>query len=333
MVQRTASWQTIGECGELGFLNRLLPRLRKGAGVVVGPGQDCALVRRGRHRLLVTVDALVEDVHFRSSWISPRQLGRRSFLVNASDIAAMGGRPRWCVVSVGVPGNYSRRSLLQLHSGIDEAAGECGAFVVGGNLTASSRLWVSVTLIADAPGRTVTRQGARPGDHIFVTGWVGDAALGVIQLKRGLRSSGPIWRYREPQPRLAAGAVLVASGAVSAMVDVSDGLIRDLGHICRASGVGAAVDPWRLPLSRAYRRELGSDPRLALAGGEDYELLCAVPQRKVRLLPQLSRSLGCKITAIGRFIEGKGVHVSGPQRMKPAPTRGGYDHFWRGRAG
>lgn len=327
MARSAAAQETIGASGEFGFLSKLLPKLRRGTDVAVGPGQDCALVRCGKERLLVTVDALVEGVHFRPDWISPRQLGRRSFLVNASDIAAMGGRPRWCVVSVGAPLDYARRSLELLHLGIDDAAAECGAVIVGGNLTASPQLSVSVTLIAAAPRRTVTRQGARPGDRIFLTGCVGDASLGVRQLGRGVRSGEPVRRYREPRPRLAAGMALVEAGAVSAMIDVSDGLIQDLGHICEESGVGAVVEAGLVPLSRAYRRQCGEDTQLALTGGEDYELLCTIPESKMRVLTKLRRRLRCDLTPIGTVTKEKGMRVVDRDGAAIDLGTKGYDHF------
>lgn len=319
--------ETIGDFGEFRFLNQLVPRLKRGVGVIVGPGQDCAVVKAGGTQLLVTVDALVEGVHFKSDWLSPKQLGRRGFLVNASDIAAMGGRPRWCVVSIGVPRGYSKRSLNLIHAGIDEAAAEIGAAIVGGNLTASPRLSISVTLIAEAPRRLVTRQGARPGDRIFITGTAGDAALGVQQLRRGARSGAAVRRYREPCARMTAGRLLVESGAVSAMIDVSDGVLQDLGHICSASGAGAEIDASRIPLSAVYRRECGDDTSLALTGGEDYELLCTVPARKEALLEKLRGRLRCPLTAIGRVTKGRQPRVVDASGRLVDIASPGYDHF------
>jgi thiamine-monophosphate kinase len=243
----------------------------------------------------------------------------------------MGGRPRWCVVSVAAPADYPRRSLTLLHAGIDDAAAECGACIIGGNVTASSRLSVSLTLIAEAPKRTVTRRGARPGDRIFVTGTVGDAALGLSCLQRGWRQGGAVRRYREPLPRLEAGKSLVESGLASAMIDVSDGLIQDLGHICEQSRVGAVVEATNLPRSYVYRRQLGDDLRFALSGGEDYELLCTVPQEKTPLLAKIRSRLHCAITRIGTVT--KGTHVDVIDQAGVVVDLGvrGYDHFTRGR--
>jgi thiamine-monophosphate kinase len=328
MPPRMRSSRTVADIGEFGFLSRMLPRLATDSHTIVGPGQDCAVVSSGR-RTLLTVDALVEGVHFEPAWLSPRQLGRKSFLVNASDIAAMGGRPRFCVVSVGIRPSYLTRDLSALQAGIVAAAAECGASVVGGNLTRADKLFVSITLLGDAPARLVTRQGAHPGDHIYVTGWLGDAALAVRLLRAGeVTGSGrfhPIRRFREPSARLHAGQSLVDAGIVSAMIDVSDGLIQDLGHICTESGVAATIDPQAIPVSSDYRAMQGPDRSLALTGGEDYELLCTVPERNVKRLRRLQSHLGCPITCVGRIEKGRGVRLAGdPSRVAKAA---GFDHF------
>jgi len=323
-MSHAAHADTVAAVGEFRLLSRLLPRLGSGPGTIVGPGQDCAVVRCGTRRLLYTVDALVESVHFEPSWLTPHQLGRKSFLVNASDIAAMGGRPRFCVVSAGVPLSYLARDLAALHAGIVAAARACGASVVGGNLTRADKLFVSVALLGDAPERLVTRRGARAGDRIYVTGTLGDAALGVSLLRSGsaTRSAAPvIRRFREPSPRLHAGRLLVESGIASAIIDLSDGLVQDLGHVCDESRVGAEINSDALPLSPTYRAA-GADRSLALQGGEDYELLCTVPERSVKRLQRMRVHLGCPITCIGRITRGRGVRVAGA-----AVNSGGYDHF------
>jgi thiamine-monophosphate kinase len=326
-MSRSARATTIGDVGEFGFLSKLLPQLPGGSGILVGPGQDCAVIRCGDRRYLFTVDALVDGVHFQRAWLSPRQIGRKSFLVNASDAAAMGGRPRFCVVSLAVPTNYPVRDLSAIQAGIMEAAGETGAAVVGGNLTRARQLSVSIALLAEAPKRIVTRQGARRGDRIYVTGTLGDAALGCRMLRRRKGAMRAIQRFREPSPRLQAGRVLVESGVVSAMIDVSDGLVQDLGHICEESHVGAVIHTDRVPLSAAYRATLGAEDTLALQGGEDYELLCTVPERYVKRLERARKRLGCPITWIGEIVTGPAIHLLGPDGRDASLATRGFDHF------
>jgi thiamine-monophosphate kinase len=320
---------SIAALGEFGYLSKLLPRLPTGPGTLVGAGQDCALVRGADRTVLVTVDALVEGVHFKAGWMSPRQVGRKSVLVNVSDIAAMGGRPRFCVVSLGVPPAYLAGDLFALQAGMVAAAQEIGASVVGGNLSRAAQLMVSVTLLGDAPRRIVTRRGARRGDRIYVTGTLGDAALGVRLLRHRHAQSPahPIRRFREPAPRLRAGRLLVESGIVSAMIDVSDGLVQDLGHICAASRVGAVVRTADVPRSPAYRRVLGDSDTLALSGGEDYELLCTVPKPNVKRLERQRARLGCPITCIGEIAGGGGIRLLDPQGRARTLDFKGYDHF------
>lgn len=323
---RPGDSQTIGTLGEFGFLSRLLPGLPRGRGVLVGPGDDAALVAGATRRLLVTTDALVEGVHFRRGWLRPEQIGRKAYLVNASDIAAMGGRPRFCLVSVGASPDLPSRDLIALHRGLRAAADETGAQLVGGNLTRAPELFVSVTLLGEAPRRPALRSGARPGDLLYVTGTLGDAALGLEMLRRDPGARGaPVSRFREPPERLRAGALLSRPGHASAMIDVSDGLLQDLGHLCRASGVGARVDASLLPASRSVRRRGLS---LALGGGEDYELLCAVPARNQARVERLRSRIGCRLTRIGCCVpQRSGLQVIDERGRALAAERAGFDHF------
>jgi thiamine-monophosphate kinase len=297
--------------------------------VEVGPGDDCAVVRIGTRRVLLTTDALVDGVHFRHEWLTPRQLGRRSVLINLSDIAAMGGRPTFCLVSVGVPPAYPAADLFALHAGIEAAARDHGASVIGGNVTRAHQLCVSLTLLGEAAGGVLTRAGARRGDELWVTGTLGDGALGVRQLERRQARGPAVRRYREPQPRLVAGALLARHRIASAMIDISDGLLQDLGHIADASRVGAQIDVDALPQSAALARLPRADAlQVALHGGDDYELLCAIPPRRVGRLRRLMKQLGCPITRIGRCIpKRQGIELIGAGREVHASSESGWDHF------
>lgn len=312
--------------GELGLLARLLPTLPAGGrGVRLGPGDDCAVVASGGGALLLTIDALVEGVHFRRGWLTPGALGRRAFAVNASDLAAMGGAPLWCVVQIAAPRRTPTADLAAISRALAAAARRAGATLVGGNLSRAAELSVTVALIGTAPPRPVTRAGARPGDALYVTGRLGDAALGVRQLRRDRGAAGPaVRRYRSPTPRLAAGALLARRRIASAMIDVSDGLLQDLGHLCAASGVGARVELARVPCSPAVRR---AGVALALRGGEDYELLFSVPPRRAAALARAARGFGCALTRVGECTAGAGVRVIGARGRLPSSAAGGFDHF------
>jgi thiamine-monophosphate kinase len=330
MERRKQRALRVADVGEFGLIQRFVQQACSAPDIIVGPGHDCALIRANGQRFLFTVDALVEGRHFQQQWLSPRQLGRKSFVVNASDVAAMGGVPRWCVVSLGLPGDYRVADAVALQRGIADAARRYGASVVGGNLTNSDRLFVSVALLATAPRRLVTRGGARAGDQVYVTGTVGDAALAVRLLRGRSRPRGTGYllnRFRRPEPRLREGQFVVAAGIASAAIDVSDGIAQDLGHICEASGVGAVLHAERVPRSPAFCRVLGPAADLALHGGEDYEILFTVPPRQVRKLEQSRTKLGCRITRVGEIVPGRRVRIIKDGGAAAELANRGYDHF------
>jgi thiamine-monophosphate kinase len=215
---------------------------------------------------------------------------------------------------------------MDIERGIAAAARATGALLVGGNLSRADEVLLSVTLVGDAPKVPARRRGARRGDLVFVTGTLGDAAVGLRRLQKDPRAGGvAVRRFREPRPRLAAGALLVAERAVSAMIDVSDGLLRDLGHVCAASGVGAEVRAPEIPRTAEVRR---FDPALALHGGEDYELLFTVPPRRLPILERLRPRLGCAVTCIGRIAaKSAGVRVLDEDGRVLPSSAIGHDHF------
>jgi thiamine-monophosphate kinase len=290
--------------------------------VLVGPGDDAAAVRPTRRPLLLTTDSLIESVHFRHGWTSPADLGRRAFAVNASDIAAMGGAPRYALVALEIPGRAPVAEIDALVAGFSTAARRSGARLIGGNLARGPHLAITVTLIGEAPGRVVTRSGARPGDHLFVTGALGATGLAVRRLAAGRRGRLPALPNRVSQ------GILLARLA-HAMIDVSDGLAQDLGHVCRASSVAAEIELARLPVATACRRALGERAEVfAATAGEDYELLVAIPPHQ---LPALARlRLGCRLTEIGRVARGRpAVRLLDRAGLPVRVPRGGFDHFAR----
>jgi len=318
--------RTLANIGEHGFLSKILP-LQTGSTVVIGAGDDCAVLANGRGHLLLTVDALVEGVHFRLPWQTPFQLGRKSFLVNASDVAAMGGQPRHAVVAIAAPGQVPVRTLERIQAGIVAAARDFGAQVVGGNLTRAAEVSITITLTGTVESRFITRSGARVGDDIYVTGRLGDAALGLAWLtgdRRGQRPTTALRRFFEPIPRVETGRILARSSLASAMIDVSDGLVQDLGHLCRQSGCAATILVDRVPRPRA----LAARPHLALHGGEDYELLFTAAPSQAAALEHAG--LGCKITRIGTIEPPRpGKHIRLLRDNGDAVQLGkdGFDHF------
>ena len=316
------------DVGEHPWLRLVLRELARGGRdrrVIVGPGDDAAVVRVGRRAIVLTTDTLVEGRHFRAGWWLPAALGERAFRVNASDVAAMGARPSFALLAIEAPGGMAAADLDALVRGFARAARRAGAVLVGGNLAAGPHLAVTVALLGDVSGRAVTRAGARVGDGVYITGTLGGAGAAVRARVAGRRVRMPAVPDRgETGPRLA--------GVASAMIDVSDGLLQDLGHVCRASGVGAVVEAARIPVAAACRRALGARaPLFAAAAGEDYELLLTVPPRRARALSRIASRLDCRLTRIGTIVAGRpAVRLVDARGRTIAPPRGGFDHFRRG---
>jgi thiamine-monophosphate kinase len=311
-----------GEFELIELFTRALPLA--GRGVVVGPGDDAAVLRPAPGEdLVATVDAVVAGVHFdRRS--TPADVGWKALAVNLSDLAAMGARPVGALVALGLPRGTPTATVRGLARGLGACARAHRTPVVGGNVTRADALSLTVTVLGAVPeGRAVLREGARPGDLVAVTGTLGDAALG---LARG--AAAPLARrQRRPTPRLDAGLAL--AGMVRAAIDVSDGLVQDLGHLCRASRVGARIGVVELPLSSAYRRAASrlADPyAAALAGGEDYELVVALPPARLVAAREAAARAGAPLTVVGRFVRGRGVRVVGA-RGEALPAPAGHDHL------
>ncbi len=318
--------------GEFELIERLCRDLPYGRRTLLGPGDDCAVLAPTRRPQLFTIDSMVEGVHFELAWLSPEQLGERALAVNLSDIAAMGGSPRSCVVNLGIRKGLGAAFFDRLYRGLGRAARAAGVDVVGGNITRSAQLTLTVALLGEVAGQVLRRDTARSGDEIFVTGTLGDSALGWRIMAGEIEARGAarkylVDRFVAPQARLGAGRKLARMRPAPAAIDISDGLLADLGHIMERSRVGAEVDLAAIPYSRHYLAVAGDRADLALSGGEDYELLfCLRPGHSA---PVLSRRLGVAVHRVGRIVERRhGLRLRrGDGRLVPASGMLGWDQL------
>lgn len=327
----------LADLGEFGFIDRIARSIPPAAGVRLGIGDDCAALSLPPGELLLTTtDLLIEQVHFRRDWTDLRTLGRKSVAVNVSDIAAMGGTPRHLFLGLAVPVGMSVENLDDFVAGFLEAARHYGATLAGGDTCRSpGPLLISVTAEGAVPeGELVRRSGARPGDTLYVSGTLGDSGL-ALQLLLAGEAPEPFLarRHHDPEARTGLGRALARAAIPTAMIDISDGLLADLGHILEASQAGAAIEAAALPLSAPFRRALAQEPALldlALAGGEDYELLFTVPPEREAELVDLAGSVGVPVTRLGRITAPQeGLIVLGRDGRRVPPRKTGYDHFGR----
>ena len=311
--------------GEFELIARLVKGLRMSPRTILGPGDDCAILAPGRHPQLFTIDSMVEGVHFRLEWGPAEKLGARALAVNLSDIAAMGGTPLCCVINLAVREGLPLRFFDRLYRGLKRLARQYQTDIVGGNITRADRLAITIAVLGEAPRAILRRDAARPGDEIFVTGTVGDSAAGMRILDGALKASGRaraflVERHLNPTPRIEAGLALARMRPAPAAIDISDGLLQDLGHILERSRVGAEIDAAAIPLSPSYRAVMGDDLSLALGGGEDYELLFCL--RRGHSEKSLTRALGLPVRRIGRIIRGRRAVVVGKSGMLVADVVG-----------
>lgn len=325
------------EFGEFKLIDLIRQRSGTDPAVVRGIGDDAAeLTLAADEHLLTSTDLLLEGVHFRFDWTDPKSLGRKAVAVNLSDIAAMGGTPRFLYLSLACPGETELEPIETFLEGVLAETAAHGVALVGGDTCASPGPWViSVTVEGSVvSGRSVGRGGARPGDVLMVSGTLGDSALALAHLQQDRRPPAPLLkRHLTPAARVELGQGLAGNGLASAMIDISDGLLADLEHILQASGCDALLDQSALPLSDVARQLVGEHPEwldLVLGGGEDYELLFAVPPPQVAAVTALAVRLDLQVTVIGGLSAG-----SGAMRMRRTDGQvrplhvSGYDHFCR----
>jgi thiamine-monophosphate kinase len=290
--------------------------------VVVPIGDDCAVLSFGDALWAIAADILVSERHFRDSWASPQDVGYKAVAVNVSDIAAMGGVPRFVLASGGAD---EVETTLRCMEGVLEACEEFGAYPLGGDTTRAAALTIDVSILGQLAHPPVLRSGARPGDLLAVTGELGASAAGLIALENdGAAPQRLMRKHLRPEPRVDSGRAAARLGA-RAMIDLSDGLASDVRHLCEKSAVGCRVDLQLLPIAgdtREYVSSMSRDPEiLAVTGGEDYELLIAAPEKVVRSLAAESE---VPITVIGEMTE---EDVTFLRRGEPVGALSGWDHF------
>jgi thiamine-monophosphate kinase len=304
---------------------------RPAANAVLGVGDDCALVQLSRGmELAVSVDTMVSGTHFFPD-VDPETLGHKALAVNLSDMAAMGAMPYWAMLALTLP-KVDHDWLAAFAKGFFDLAEEFGVTLIGGDTTRGP-LTLTVTIMGEVPaGASLRRSGARVGNDVWVSGYLGDAALAVAHRHGKLQLEDidyreAVMRLYEPTPRVPLGQAL--RGLATATIDISDGLLSDLGHICKLSKVGAVVELAALPLSPIGMKHVASDVgRTALiAGGDDYELCFTAHPNSRESLMDLARMLGVPLTRIGQVKRGRGVSLVGGDG-KPVKIDGrGYDHF------
>lgn len=320
----------LSRVGEFGLIERLRAIVGEPAEGEVWVGDDTAVLRAPSGTILFTTDLLVEGVHFDTSFTSPEDLGYKAIAVNVSDVAAMGGVPRRAIVGLGVVPGLDVEWIEGLYQGMQECCKEFDMAVVGGDLSRSEQIIISVALLGNPAGRLFIERGnARVGDAVCVTGTLGESAAGLRLMRAGNRARMDLLKaHLRPTPRVKEVQAL-RRHLPSAMIDVSDGFCADLGHICAASGVGVLIQEPDLPVVDLKDVELDDSAlQLALGGGEDYELCFTIPQDRCdAALAAVTEATGTKVTKVGEVVEesrGRILLIESAEHPLEAP---GWDHL------
>lgn len=346
---------------EFDIISAVRKRARINKGVLIGIGDDAAVVEPSADaQLIACCDLSVEGIHFRCEWSPPELTGHKALAVTLSDVAAMGGRPRHAMVSIALRRDTTPDFVERLLDGIFDLAERFNVSIIGGDTSKSSGpLFIDTVVLGECDrGAAVARSGARVGDLVFVTGTLGGSALGLLLLQHGYRidasgrvagsdyeSSGSgderacfeaMMRHLAPTPRVNEGRVIGESGIATSMIDVSDGLSTDLSHLMQESGCGAVIRRQSLPLADSLRvlatpgsgiiEQDGGPLRLALHGGEDYELLFTAGPSALEQVGELSREIGIQITEIGAMVDGRALFFD-DRGMVEVISPSGYEHI------
>jgi thiamine-monophosphate kinase len=331
----------VSELGEFGLIELLAKIVGqpKGKQVLIGIGDDAACWRTGASTQIVTSDSLIQDVHFSLSTTTWRELGWKALAVSLSDIAAMGGLPQYALVSLGLPGDTEVASVAELYEGIEELARFFDVSIVGGDSVGAPVVMVSLAVVGKAEKNlsVLTRSAAAPGELIAVTGYLGTSAAGLAMLQGVLElhlkdeeTAGQLKEaHLRPYPRVVEGQALACHG-VEAAIDLSDGLVGDLGRLCKASGVGARLFTSQIPVHPLVRNSFGGDAiQLALSGGEDYELLFTA---RSEVIERVRGAIACPVTVIGETVaKPEMVKVIDEHGNELSVEKAGWEHFAKGR--
>ncbi len=322
----------VSELGEFGLID-LLAEMAGGwqdEQLLIGIGDDAAAWQGDASIQLATVDSFVQDVHFPSGtpW---NELGWKALAANLSDIAAMGGLPRYALVSLALPDNTEVDDVTALYTGMLELARQCEVAIIGGDIVSASLVVITITILGNSQKKHIlTRSAAEPGELVAVTGYLGAAAAGLEMLTKKLQFDPQVTAcfrgaFLHPYPRIAEGQLLVEQGVKTA-IDLSDGLISDLNQICKSSQVSARVEIDRVPIEPMVKAEFSERAlELALSGGEDYELLFTA---RAEVIDRVKRAASCPITVIGEIIAGKeGVTLVDSQGNPFNLGKAGWEHF------
>jgi thiamine-monophosphate kinase len=322
----------VSELGEFELIDLLAEMAGGGQDkhLLIGIGDDAAAWKGDASIQLATVDSFIQDVHFPSGIASWQELGWKALAVNLSDIAAMGGMPRYALVSLALPEDSEVDDVTALYTGMLELAQQYGVAIIGGDTSRAPLVIITITVLGNSQKKQIlTRSTAEPGELVAVTGYLGAAAAGLEMLGKGrqldikaatrLRNA-----FLHPSPRIAEGQLLIEQGVKTA-IDISDGLIADLNQICKASQVGARIEVDRVPVEPMVKARFGEKSlELALSGGEDYELLFTAG---AEVIDRVKRAATCPITVVGEIVAGKGVTVI-DRRGNPIDVgKAGWEHF------
>ena len=330
----------VSELGEFGLIELLAdivdrtknPQDSSWQRLLIGIGDDAAAWQGDSSIQLATTDSLIQDTHFDLNVTTWEELGWKAIAVNLSDIAAMGGVPKYALISLALPGELETDCISSLYQGMAQIANQFGVAIIGGNIASASRTMITVTVLGSLESKSaLTRSAAVPGDQVAVTGYTGLSAAGLKMLKQKLSFDAETSRllrraHLQPTPRINEGQVLLRHG-VKAAIDISDGLIADLTHICKASKVSARINKDSVPIHPILQSNFKSDcQQLALSGGEDYELLFTASSQ---IINQVKQAISCPVTVIGEITEGTPGQVTLIDAAgKSIPWRqGGWEHF------